>query len=63
MSEADQPRLSKRLSELGLCSRREAEEWIVKGWVRVDGHVVDVVAPHLPVALLVEGNEPLLHQL
>lgn len=43
MSEADQPRLSKRLSELGLCSRREAEEWIVKGWVRVDGHIVDVL--------------------
>lgn len=39
----DQPRLSKRLSELGLCSRREAEEWIVKGWVRVEGRVVDVL--------------------
>ncbi len=30
-------RLSKRMSELGLCSRREADEWIEKGWVRVDG--------------------------
>lgn len=39
----DQPRLSKRLSELGLCSRREAEDWIVNGWVRVDGRVVDVL--------------------
>lgn len=39
----DQPRLSKRLSELGFCSRREAEEWIVNGWVRVDGQVVDVL--------------------
>lgn len=39
----DQPRLSKRLSELGLCSRREAEGWIVNGWVRVDGVVVDVL--------------------
>ena len=33
-------RLSKRMSELGLCSRREADDWIAKGWVRVDGKVV-----------------------
>lgn len=33
-------RLSKRMSELGLCSRREADEWIARGWVRVDGEVV-----------------------
>ena len=33
-------RLSKRMSELGIASRREADEWIAKGWVRVDGHVV-----------------------
>jgi 23S rRNA pseudouridine2604 synthase len=30
-------RLSKRMAALGLCSRREADEWIEKGWVRVDG--------------------------
>ncbi|WP_194721384.1 pseudouridine synthase [Noviherbaspirillum malthae] len=33
-------RLSKRMSELGLCSRREADEWIERGWVRVDGKIV-----------------------
>ena len=33
-------RLSKRMSELGLCSRREADEWIAQGWVRVDGQVI-----------------------
>jgi 23S rRNA pseudouridine2604 synthase len=33
-------RLSKRMSELGLCSRREADEWIARGWVRVDGQVI-----------------------
>lgn len=33
-------RLSKRMSELGIASRREADEWIPKGWVRVDGEVV-----------------------
>jgi 23S rRNA pseudouridine2604 synthase len=35
-----EPRLSKRMSELGLCSRREADEWIGNGWVKVDGKVV-----------------------
>jgi 23S rRNA pseudouridine2604 synthase len=43
-------RLSKRMSELGLCSRREADEWIERGWVRVDGVVVSElgskVLPH-----------------
>jgi len=33
----DPIRLSKRMSELGLASRREADEWIERGWVRVDG--------------------------
>jgi 23S rRNA pseudouridine2604 synthase len=32
-------RLNKRMAELGLCSRREADEWIAKGWVKVDGAV------------------------
>lgn len=36
----EEPRLSKRMSELGLCSRREADEWIENGWVRVDGTVL-----------------------
>ncbi|WP_235837815.1 pseudouridine synthase [Chitinasiproducens palmae] len=36
---ADGPRLSKRMAELGLCSRREADEWIEKGWVTVDGAI------------------------
>jgi 23S rRNA pseudouridine2604 synthase len=37
------PRLSKRMGELGLCSRREADRWIENGWVRVDGQVVDTL--------------------
>jgi 23S rRNA pseudouridine2604 synthase len=32
-------RLSKRLAELGLCSRREADSYIEQGWVKVDGVV------------------------
>ncbi len=33
----DPVRLNKRLSDLGLCSRREADEWIERGWVKVNG--------------------------
>jgi 23S rRNA pseudouridine2604 synthase len=41
MSEPDSTstRLNKRMAELGLCSRREADDWIAKGWVRVNGQV------------------------
>ncbi|HYD95711.1 MAG TPA: pseudouridine synthase [Noviherbaspirillum sp.] len=48
-------RLSKRMSELGLCSRREADEWIERGWVRVDGKVVSElgskVLPHQRITI------------
>lgn len=40
---SEEVRLSKRMAELGLCSRREADEFIAKGWVKVDGVVVDVL--------------------
>ena len=43
------------MSELGLCSRREADEWIERGWVRVDGVVVSVlgskVLPHQKISV------------
>src|SRR5215475_13654765 len=39
----EHPRLSKRMSELGVCSRREADRWITSGWVKVDGVVVDTL--------------------
>jgi 23S rRNA pseudouridine2604 synthase len=48
-------RLSKRMSELGLCSRREADEWIARGWVRVDGAIVSElgskVLPHQRISV------------
>lgn len=34
-------RLSKLMSERGLASRREADEWIEQGWVRVNGEVIE----------------------
>ncbi|MEO7547910.1 MAG: pseudouridine synthase [Ramlibacter sp.] len=50
MSDASAPvsRLNKRMAELGLCSRREADDWIAQGWVKVDGQVAPIglkVAP------------------
>jgi 23S rRNA pseudouridine2604 synthase len=36
-------RLSKRMADLGMCSRREADEFIAAGQVLVDGVVVDVL--------------------
>ena len=35
-------RLNKRMAELGLASRREADEWIAKGWVKVNGKVAEM---------------------
>jgi 23S rRNA pseudouridine2604 synthase len=30
------------MAELGLCSRREADEWIARGWVRVNGQAAQM---------------------
>ncbi|MEO0367863.1 MAG: S4 domain-containing protein, partial [Pseudomonadota bacterium] len=34
-------RLSKLMSQRGLCSRREADRYIERGWVKVNGEVVN----------------------
>jgi 23S rRNA pseudouridine2604 synthase len=36
----DVMRLAKRMATLGLCSRREADAHILKGWVKVNGEVI-----------------------
>ena len=41
-------RLNKLMAERGMASRREADEWIGKGWVKVDGRMAEMgmqVAP------------------
>ncbi|MDR2990594.1 MAG: rRNA pseudouridine synthase [Burkholderiaceae bacterium] len=41
-------RLNKRLADMGLCSRREADAWIERGWVLVNGQIAGLgvkVAP------------------
>ncbi|VTU16967.1 Ribosomal large subunit pseudouridine synthase F [Variovorax sp. PBL-H6] len=35
-------RLNKRMAELGLCSRREADDWIAQGWVKVNGRPAEM---------------------
>lgn len=51
------PRLSKRISELFGCSRREADEWIENGWVRVDGVVVKVLGTRAHPKAVIEIKE------
>ncbi|WP_079416117.1 pseudouridine synthase [Thiomonas intermedia] len=51
-----QVRLSKRMSELGLASRREADDWIERGWVLLDGEPAVLgtkVAGNLPASRIV----------
>ncbi|MFT4171472.1 MAG: pseudouridine synthase [Rhodocyclaceae bacterium] len=51
-------RLSKRMAELGLCSRREADDYIARGWVTVDGVVVNELGSKvLPTQKVVLARE------
>ena len=55
-------RLNKRMAELGLASRREADEWIGKGWVTVNGAVAEMgmqVAPDVRIEIdkLAKGQQ------
>jgi 23S rRNA pseudouridine2604 synthase len=54
---SDHPRLSKRMGELGLCSRREAERWITSGWVKVDGVVVDTLGTRVSLDAHIEIDD------
>ena len=47
-------RLNKRMAELGMASRREADDWIAKGWVKVNGKVAEMgmqVAPDVAIEI------------
>ena len=53
-------RLNKRMSELGLCSRREADDWIARGWVKVDGQVAQMgmqVTPQSRIEVVREATD------
>ena len=55
-------RLNKRMAELGMASRREADDWIGRGWVKVNGQVAEMgmqVAPdaRIEVARHAQGQQ------
>lgn len=57
------PRLAKQISEMCQCSRREADEWIENGWVRVDGVVVTTLGTRVhPNAKIEIKEEASKHQ-
>lgn len=50
----DQQRLSKLMSQRGICSRREADRYIEQGLVRVDGEVVNTLGVKYPPSVEIE---------
>ncbi len=53
-------RLNKRMAELGLCSRREADDWIARGWVQVDGRPAalgQAVGPRARIEVLPQAGQ------
>ncbi|WP_301103028.1 S4 domain-containing protein [Propionivibrio sp.] len=57
------PRLAKRVSEMAFCSRRQADEWIENGWIRVDGVVVTTLGARVhPNARIEIKEEASKHQ-
>jgi len=47
-------RLSKLMSQRGLCSRREADRWIEQGLVRVNGEIVNTLGIKFPENVAIE---------
>ena len=41
-SASETTRLNKRMAGLGMASRREADDWIARGWVKVNGQVAEM---------------------
>lgn len=59
-------RLNKLLADKGLCSRREADRYITKGLVRVNGQTIDQlgtkVEPHVQIDLMRDAQRQLAQQ-
>lgn len=47
INEDDRPRLSKVMADRGLCSRREADDWIINGWVKVNGEIIETLGTRI----------------
>lgn len=53
-------RVSKLMAERGMCSRREADAWIQKGWVKVDGEIIGVghkASPECSIEIASQARE------
>ena len=62
-SQPEQPRLSKVMAERGICSRREADEWIVNGWVKVNDEIIETLGTRIdPDAEIVISSYAHEHQ-
>jgi 23S rRNA pseudouridine2604 synthase len=55
-------RLNKRMAELGLCSRREADAWIGQGWVKVNGQVAPMGVKVMPADRVEVDKKAQSHQ-
>ena len=53
----DDQRLSKVLAERGIASRREADDWIAAGWVKVDGEMAVLGARVFPSQVITVDEE------
>jgi 23S rRNA pseudouridine2604 synthase len=61
----DDQRLSKVLAERGIASRREADDWIAAGWVKVDGEMAVLgarVFPHQVITVDEEAKTQQAHR-
>lgn len=57
------PRLSKVMADRGICSRREADEWIVNGWVKVNGEIIETLGTRIdPEAEIIISTYAKEHQ-
>ncbi len=57
MSDSDLLRLSKLMADRGICSRREADECIQKGWVKVNGEVMNQLGQKVTPDVEISLNE------
>jgi 23S rRNA pseudouridine2604 synthase len=51
-------RLSKLMSQRGLCSRREADRFIEQGWVRVNGQIENILGTRVDPGCKIELLQP-----
>lgn len=54
---SDRIRLSKRLADLGICSRREADELISQGLIRVNGQISNVLGTKVSETDVIELSD------